>query len=163
MMEDFSGLALPPLFGGHILEAELEPGGVELGSGEVIWTIISCHILNIWAQVKILIRYFCFYPTFWENLVQKVILAALERQDIWSQVFFLMIFLQVELGPGGNELLGSTVQEDEDSRALHKKKYLALSRRCKEIEQVCACVLSWAWADIFTKTKHILSLFLLST
>lgn len=36
MMEDFSGLALPPLFGEHILEAELEPGGVELGSGEVI-------------------------------------------------------------------------------------------------------------------------------
>lgn len=35
MMEDFSGLALPPLFGGHILEAELEPGGVELGPGEV--------------------------------------------------------------------------------------------------------------------------------
>ncbi|TKS82147.1 CCR4-NOT transcription complex subunit 3 CCR4-associated factor 3 [Collichthys lucidus] len=34
MMEDFSGLALPPLFGGHILEAELEPGGVELGPGE---------------------------------------------------------------------------------------------------------------------------------
>lgn len=36
MMEDFSGLALPPLFGEHILEAELEPGGVELGPGEVI-------------------------------------------------------------------------------------------------------------------------------
>lgn len=35
MMEDFSGLALPPLFGGHILEAELEPGGVEMGPGEV--------------------------------------------------------------------------------------------------------------------------------
>lgn len=34
-MEDFSGLALPPLFGGHILEAELEPDGVELGTGEV--------------------------------------------------------------------------------------------------------------------------------
>ncbi|XP_028836656.1 TCF3 fusion partner [Denticeps clupeoides] len=34
MMEDFSGLALPPLFGGHILEAELEPGGVELGPGD---------------------------------------------------------------------------------------------------------------------------------
>ncbi|KAJ8005090.1 hypothetical protein DPEC_G00143040 [Dallia pectoralis] len=34
MMEDFSGLALPPLFGGHILEAELEPGGVELGPDE---------------------------------------------------------------------------------------------------------------------------------
>lgn len=33
MMEDFSGLALPPLFGGHILEAELETGGVELGPG----------------------------------------------------------------------------------------------------------------------------------
>ncbi|XP_046702598.1 TCF3 fusion partner [Silurus meridionalis] len=33
MMEDFSGLALPPLFGGHILEAELEAAGVELSSG----------------------------------------------------------------------------------------------------------------------------------
>ncbi|TMS10447.1 TCF3 fusion partner-like protein [Larimichthys crocea] len=76
MMEDFSGLALPPLFGGHILEAELEPGGVELGPGEV------------------------------------------------------------ELGPGGNELLESTAQEDEERRALDKRKYLALSRRCKEIEQV---------------------------
>lgn len=40
MMEDFSGLALPPLFGGHILEAELEPGGVELGPGEVMCMII---------------------------------------------------------------------------------------------------------------------------
>nr|XP_033496626.1 TCF3 fusion partner isoform X2 [Epinephelus lanceolatus] len=76
MMEDFSGLALPPLFGGHILEAELEPGGVELGPGEV------------------------------------------------------------ELGPGGNELLESTAQEDEERRALDKRKYLALNRRCKEIEQV---------------------------
>ncbi|KAL7393805.1 hypothetical protein ABVT39_016209 [Epinephelus coioides] len=75
MMEDFSGLALPPLFGGHILEAELEPGGVELGPGEV------------------------------------------------------------ELGPGGNELLESTAQEDEERRALDKRKYLALNRRCKEIEQ----------------------------
>lgn len=75
-MEDFSGLALPPLFGGHILEAELEPGGVELGPGEG------------------------------------------------------------ELGPGGNELLESTAQEDEDRRALDKKKYLTLSKRCKEIEQV---------------------------
>lgn len=69
-------MALPPLFGGHILEAELEPGGVELGPGEV------------------------------------------------------------ELGPGGDELLESTAQEDEDRRALDKRKYLALSRRCKEIEQV---------------------------
>ncbi|XP_026172574.1 TCF3 fusion partner isoform X1 [Mastacembelus armatus] len=76
MMEDFSGLALPPLFGEHILEAELEPGGVELGPGEV------------------------------------------------------------ELGPGSNELLESTAQEDEERRALDKRKYLALSRRCKEIEQV---------------------------
>lgn len=41
MMEDFSGLALPPLFGGHILEAELEPGGVELGPGEVMLMINS--------------------------------------------------------------------------------------------------------------------------
>lgn len=69
-------MALPPLFGGHILEAELEPGGVELGPGEV------------------------------------------------------------ELGPGGNELLESTAQEDEERRALDKRKYLALNRRCKEIEQV---------------------------
>lgn len=76
MMEDFSGLALPPLFGGHILEAELEPGGVELGPGEV------------------------------------------------------------ELGSGDKELLESTAQEDEEQRALDKRKYLALSRRCKEIEQV---------------------------
>uniref|UniRef100_A0A3P8QPT9 INO80 complex subunit F domain-containing protein n=1 Tax=Astatotilapia calliptera TaxID=8154 RepID=A0A3P8QPT9_ASTCA len=76
MMEDFSGLALPPLFGGHILEAELEPGGVELGPGEV------------------------------------------------------------ELGPGGTELLESTTQEDEEKRALDKRKYVALSRKCKEIEQV---------------------------
>uniref|UniRef100_A0A3P8SAY0 TCF3 (E2A) fusion partner n=1 Tax=Amphiprion percula TaxID=161767 RepID=A0A3P8SAY0_AMPPE len=76
MMEDFSGLALPPLFGGHILEAELEPGGVELGPGEV------------------------------------------------------------ELGPGGSELLENTTQEDQDRRALDKRKYLALNRRCKEIEQV---------------------------
>lgn len=75
-MEDFSGLALPPLFGGHILEAELEPGGVELGPGEV------------------------------------------------------------ELGSGDKELLESTAQEDEERRALDKRKYLALSRRCKEIEQV---------------------------
>ncbi|XP_017270994.1 TCF3 fusion partner [Kryptolebias marmoratus] len=76
MMEDFSGLALPPLFGGHILEAELEPGGVELGPGEV------------------------------------------------------------ELDPGGSELLESTTQEDKERRALDKRKYFALSRRCKEIEQV---------------------------
>uniref|UniRef100_A0A673AXY5 TCF3 (E2A) fusion partner n=1 Tax=Sphaeramia orbicularis TaxID=375764 RepID=A0A673AXY5_9TELE len=64
MMEDFSGLALPPLFGGHILEAELEPGGVES----------------------------------------------------WDQE--------------------SRAQDDEERRALDKRKYLALSRRCKEIEQV---------------------------
>ncbi|KAI4810762.1 hypothetical protein KUCAC02_013693 [Chaenocephalus aceratus] len=76
MMEDFSGLALPPLFGGHILEAELEPGGVELGPGEV------------------------------------------------------------ELGPGGSELLEGTEQDDEERRALDKRKYLALNRRCKDIEQV---------------------------
>lgn len=44
MMEDFSGLALPPLFGEHILEAELEPGGVELGPGEVILMIIKQYV-----------------------------------------------------------------------------------------------------------------------
>lgn len=44
MMEDFSGLALPPLFGGHILEAELEPGGVELGPGEVMFMITVMRI-----------------------------------------------------------------------------------------------------------------------
>ncbi|XP_019896200.2 TCF3 fusion partner isoform X2 [Esox lucius] len=83
MMEDFSGLALPPLFGGHILEAELEPGGVELGPDE-------------------------------------------------------------ELGPGSTELLedrcqvsgAGPEQEEEEKRELEKKKYLALSKRCKEIEQV---------------------------
>lgn len=47
MMEDFSGLALPPLFGEHILEAELEPGGVELGPGEVISSIMG----NMWMKV----------------------------------------------------------------------------------------------------------------
>ncbi|CAB1448853.1 unnamed protein product [Pleuronectes platessa] len=76
MMEDFSGLALPPLFGGHILEAELEPGGVELGPGEV------------------------------------------------------------ELGARDSEMIESPVPEDEETRALDKRKYLSLSRRCKEIEQV---------------------------
>ncbi|XP_056141938.1 TCF3 fusion partner [Lampris incognitus] len=76
MMEDFSGLDLPPLFGGHILEAELEPGGVELGPGEV------------------------------------------------------------EQGPGNRELLESGGQDDEERRALNKRKYIALSKRCKEIEQV---------------------------
>lgn len=49
----------------------------------------------------------------------------------------MYFFLQVELGPGGNELLDSTAQEDEERRALDKRKYLVLSRRCKEIEQVC--------------------------
>ncbi|XP_052474965.1 TCF3 fusion partner [Carassius gibelio] len=76
MMEDFSGLALPPLFGGHILEAELEPGGVELG-------------------------------------------------------------------PSGTELLGDdgappgpAQDQDDETREMDKKKCQALSRRCKEIEQV---------------------------
>lgn len=76
MMEDFSDLALPPLFGGHILEAELETGGVELG-------------------------------------------------------------------PSGSELLdndetpsGPGQDGEEERRALDKRKYQALSKRCKEIEQV---------------------------
>lgn len=50
MMEDFSGLALPPLFGGHILEAELEPGGVELGPGEVM-LLIFIKVLVMLAHV----------------------------------------------------------------------------------------------------------------
>lgn len=76
VMEDFSGLALPPLFGGHILEAELETGGVELG-------------------------------------------------------------------PSGTELLdndgapaGPTQDEEDERRELDKNKYQALSKRCREIEQV---------------------------
>ncbi|XP_051577582.1 TCF3 fusion partner homolog [Myxocyprinus asiaticus] len=76
MMEDFSGLALPPLFGGHILEAELETGGVELG-------------------------------------------------------------------PSGSELLdndgtpsGPGQDGEEERRELDKRKYQALSKKCKEIEQV---------------------------
>ncbi|XP_051574242.1 TCF3 fusion partner homolog isoform X3 [Myxocyprinus asiaticus] len=75
MMEDFSGLALPPLFGGHILEAELETGGVELG-------------------------------------------------------------------PSGSELLdndgapsGPGQDGEEERRELDKRKYQALSKKCKEIEQ----------------------------
>lgn len=50
------------------------------------------------------------------------------------------VFVQVELGPGGTELLESTTQEDEEKRALDKRKYVALSRKCKEIEQVCVMV-----------------------
>ena len=42
----------------------------------------------------------------------------------------------MELGPGGTELLEDGGQEDEETRALNKRKYLALSKRCKEIEQV---------------------------
>ncbi|XP_051999942.1 TCF3 fusion partner [Xyrauchen texanus] len=76
MMEDFSGLALPPLFGGHILEAELETGGVELG-------------------------------------------------------------------PSGSELMdndgapsGPGQDGEEERSELDKRKYQALSKKCKEIEQV---------------------------
>lgn len=42
----------------------------------------------------------------------------------------------MELGPGGGELSDNTAKEDKERRALDKRKYLALSRRCKEIEQV---------------------------
>lgn len=50
MMKDFSGLALPPLFGEHILEAELEPGGVELGPGEVmLW--LSIVVFEVWRSM----------------------------------------------------------------------------------------------------------------
>lgn len=43
----------------------------------------------------------------------------------------------MELGPGGSELPENTAKEDKERRALDKRKYLALSRRCKELEQVC--------------------------
>lgn len=56
MMEDFSGLALPPLFGGHILEAELEPGGVELGPGEVMLLIFIKGLVML-AHVVTLIKF----------------------------------------------------------------------------------------------------------
>lgn len=52
MMEDFSGLALPPLFGGHILEAELEPGGVELGPGEVM-LIVTVMLIVMLMSVSV--------------------------------------------------------------------------------------------------------------
>lgn len=73
MMEDFSGLALPPLFGGHILEAELEAAGVELASGAT-----------------------------------EILESGGPPQDI-----------------------------QKDTREVDKKKYHALSKRVKELEQVC--------------------------
>lgn len=54
----------------------------------------------------------------------------------------------MELGPGGNELPDSAAPEDEERRALDKRKYLALSRRCKEIEQVCVGNVSGFRADV---------------
>ncbi|XP_052003664.1 TCF3 fusion partner homolog isoform X2 [Xyrauchen texanus] len=76
MMEDFSGLALPPLFGGHILEAELETGGVELGPSE-------------------------------SELLDNDGAPSAPGQD-----------------------------GEEERRELDKRKYQALSKKCKEIEQV---------------------------
>ena len=61
----------------------------------------------------------------------------------------------MELGPGGNELLESTAQEDEESRALDKRKYLALSRRCKEIEQVCASLHVHAYMCVILHTLPV--------
>ncbi|XP_028677634.1 TCF3 fusion partner [Erpetoichthys calabaricus] len=70
MMDDFSDLTLPPLFGGHILEAELETEGVEfVDAGGVS-----------------------------ENQV-----------DEWKE---------------------------KQKRETDRQKYLSLSRRCREIEQV---------------------------
>lgn len=62
MMEDFSGLALPPLFGGHILEAELEPGGVELGPGEVmliLMIIVMVMVIVMSVKYEINMIYAC--------------------------------------------------------------------------------------------------------
>ncbi|KAF5903956.1 TCF3 fusion partner, partial [Clarias magur] len=72
MMEDFSGLALPPLFGGHILETELDAAGVELTAGTT-----------------------------------EILESGGTPQDI-----------------------------QKDTRELDKRKYQALSKRVKELEQV---------------------------
>lgn len=69
-------------------------------------------------------------------------------------------FVQVELGPGGNELLESTAQEDEERRALDKRKYLALSRRCKEIEQVCVCWYMHVYTCFILHMKYEYGLYL---
>ena len=71
------------------------------------------------------------------KLPQATIFFQTAQNPEFSFFFFLLLLLQVELDPGGNELLESTAQEDEERRALDKRKFLALSRRCKEIEQVC--------------------------
>lgn len=63
MMEDFSGLALPPLFGEHILEAELEPGGVELGPGEVILSNMG-QMLTV-VRESYYLRSFLLSPLYW--------------------------------------------------------------------------------------------------
>lgn len=164
MMEDFSGLALPPLFGEHILEAELEPGGVELGPGEVRgWNpILKCEIQNLWCSlvgtgitwgwrsfltgcvsVKDMEKYFtssrCIMATsLCIKQIDSGVPLEISRQKHRQPNTNTSCLLQVELGPGGNELPESMAQEDEERRALDKRKYLALSRKCKEIEQVCA-------------------------
>lgn len=66
----------------------------------------------------------------------------------------------MELGPGGNELLESTAYEDEERRALDKRKYLALSRRCKEIEQVCASLHLHAFSVCVLFCTHFLPVWL---
>ncbi len=69
--------------------------------------------------------------------------------------------MQVELGPGGSELLESTAYEDEERRALDKRKYLALSRRCKEIEQVCASLRMHAYTACVLFCTHFLPVWFL--
>ena len=71
---------------------------------------------------------------------QHIFIKTIKMTTTHKRKFVYLFIFQVELGPGGNELLESTVQEDEERRALDKRKYLALSRRCKEIEQVCVSV-----------------------
>ncbi|XP_026858956.2 TCF3 fusion partner isoform X2 [Electrophorus electricus] len=86
MMEDFSGLALPPLFGGHILEAELEAAAVELAPGPAVELAPG--------------------PT-------------------------------VELAPGPAEVMDGPGRDSAEERTeVQKRKCQALSKRCKEIEQV---------------------------
>ena len=81
MMEDFSGLALPPLFGGHILEAELEPGGVELGPGEVmIWSCKQQHKSRIWSYILYVTKHSSEERPSWMNI--QVQLVGMEAS--WS-------------------------------------------------------------------------------
>ncbi|XP_066569032.1 TCF3 fusion partner [Amia ocellicauda] len=90
-MEDFSGLALPPLFGGNILEAELETEGVEY--------VDEGGVTEVQGSLE-------------EGLGER------EGQGV--------------------RLLQEREREEEreKERERERRKYLTLSQRCREIEQV---------------------------